>query len=218
MARFVTGVRSELPQGLFVKLAQYRHQIFVKTLQWNLPTTCELELDEFDTEYAVYTIAVGSDGSVAGCARLLPTTRPYLLASVFPELVDGPPPNSPSVWELSRFAASRVNSCRTTERAIAGQRLSRRLFAEAIVQARLRGAEKVVGVVSRPIERFLTQIGLEHQPLGRRSIIERETMSGRVVNLRNHEEWIKRVGALPPAGSLRAPGSHCRALAQGGHL
>lgn len=36
----------------------------------------------------------------------MPTLRPYLLRDVFPQLLgDQPAPQSPDVWELSRFAA-----------------------------------------------------------------------------------------------------------------
>ena len=54
-------------------------------------------------------------GRVVGCARLLPTTRPYLLGEVCPQLLNGmPPPSSPEIWELSRFAALDFDEKRTS--------------------------------------------------------------------------------------------------------
>ncbi len=37
--------------------------------------------------------------------RLLPTTGPYMLADVFPQLLRGEdPPKAEHIWEISRFA------------------------------------------------------------------------------------------------------------------
>src|SRR3546814_13625445 len=42
---------------------------------------------------------------VVGTWRMLPTTGPYMLRDVFPQLLDGlPPPCGPRIWEGSRFA------------------------------------------------------------------------------------------------------------------
>lgn len=65
-----------------------------------------MELDEFDGPNAVYVCSHDDDGQVSGVARLLPTTAPYLMEKVFPQLWGGKRlPRDPEIWELSRFAA-----------------------------------------------------------------------------------------------------------------
>lgn len=102
----MSGASEGLPKGLHSKVGIYRHKVFVEQLGWELRTQDGAELDQFDRPDTVYVVAQDGEGHVYGCARLLPTTRPYLLGEVFPQLLNGlPPPRSPDVWELSRFAA-----------------------------------------------------------------------------------------------------------------
>ncbi|TVP57562.1 MAG: GNAT family N-acetyltransferase [Halomonadaceae bacterium] len=103
-----SGSRQDLPVGLWQRLLRYRYQVFVRHLGWelagNLPGQ---EVDQFDRADTLYVVAVRQDnGSVVGCARLLPTLKPYLLSEVFPQLLGGlQPPARGDIWELSRFAA-----------------------------------------------------------------------------------------------------------------
>ena len=105
----VTGARETLRPDLYSKVAHYRHRIFVERLGWQLQTKDGGELDQFDRPDrpdTIYVIAQNDEGQVIGCARLLPTLRPYLLSDIFPQLLNGmEPPRSPEVWELSRFSA-----------------------------------------------------------------------------------------------------------------
>lgn len=104
--RFTSGCSAELRQPLMIRMARYRHRVFVERLGWKLHCRDALELDQFDRDDTIYVIAQNEDGEVIGTARLLPTTRPYLLAEVFPHLLNGAPaPDAPDVWELSRFAS-----------------------------------------------------------------------------------------------------------------
>ncbi len=60
-------------------------------------------------------VAQNDTGEIIGTARLLPTTQPYLLGEVFPQLMNGlPVPACEDVWELSRFAAVDINSPATS--------------------------------------------------------------------------------------------------------
>src|SRR3954471_2659760 len=103
--RIVWGKREELPKASFDALSYYRHRVFVKHLGWPLVTNGQDEIDQFDGPNAVYGIAFDEREAGKGCVRLLPTTSPYLLAEVFPDLLRGEAaPCSESVWEISRFA------------------------------------------------------------------------------------------------------------------
>lgn len=90
----VSSVPEGLPNGLYSKIAHYRHKVFVKRLGWPLQTQNGIELDQFDRPDTVYVVAQDDEGCIVGCARLLPTTRPYLLGEVFPQLLNGLAPPS----------------------------------------------------------------------------------------------------------------------------
>jgi acyl homoserine lactone synthase len=104
--RFSSGLAANLAPELVARHAHYRYRVFVEKLGWDLQTHDGLEVDQFDRDDTLYVVALDADDDVIGTARLLPTTRPYLLAEVFPQLLGTSAlPHSPAVWELSRFAA-----------------------------------------------------------------------------------------------------------------
>src|SRR5438046_785002 len=93
-------------------LHAYRHAVFVERLGWNLPGVKDgLETDQFDRPDTVHVLGRKDGGAFCGCARLLPTNRPYLLSEVFPELMRGAPlPSSCDVWEISRFCSVDIDA------------------------------------------------------------------------------------------------------------
>src|ERR1700733_12717169 len=100
--RVVSGEQVNLPQGLFAGIAYYRHKVFIERLGWQLNTHGGHEIDQFDRPHTVYVVVQDDAQNIIGCARLLPTTRPYLLGDIFPHILNGlAPPRSPEVWELS---------------------------------------------------------------------------------------------------------------------
>lgn len=80
-----------------------RHQCFVERNGWNVPSHDGMEYDQFDTPAAHYLIRRDDHGPVQGVARLIPTTRPYMLKELWPDLLEGQVPQSPKVWEATRF-------------------------------------------------------------------------------------------------------------------
>jgi acyl homoserine lactone synthase len=167
MIEFVVGRRADLCDALYDQLLQYRHEIFVRRLGWDLPGRAPKrarEEDEFDTSHTVY-LAATRGGHVVGCARLLPTTQPYLLEHVFPDLLGGEPvPRARGVWELSRFAAG---STRAAGRSDEGS-LARAVFQLALFTGHVLGAHRLIGVASARVERFCARNGFGTLPLGAR--------------------------------------------------
>ncbi len=105
MQQFSAGTRQQLPPQLFEQMGHYRREVFINRLGWELNTVNGMELDEFDGPDAVYVCSHDDEGNVNGVARLLPTTGPYLMEKVFPQLWAGNElPRDPQIWELSRFA------------------------------------------------------------------------------------------------------------------
>lgn len=158
---FITGTSGGLPPDLMAGLARFRYQVFVEMLGWQLEGSGEgLELDQFDRADTIYVIARDESGDVAGSARLLPTTRPYLLGEVFPQLLHGEPiPASAAIWELSRFAAVDFSAGKTTALSQFSSPVAVGLLSAALRVAADRGAERLITVSPLGIERLLRRAG-----------------------------------------------------------
>jgi len=132
--------------------------VFVQALGWEVPGVARdgvHEEDQFDSEECVYVIAVASNG-ICGCARLLPTTRPYVLEQMFPSLVQGArQQRSDRVWEMSRLAASAERGGGRASRSLRLQ-----VFAAALGAGRSLGATQIIGVVSQSVLRMLERSGV----------------------------------------------------------
>lgn len=164
MSFVVAGRLDDLPSDIRGHLGTFRHKVFVRRLQWEIPGVphdATSEWDEFDGGGTVHLVALSADKEVCGCARLMPTTGPYLLRNVFPELAGpGSPPSSPSIWEMSRFAGSGLPDHRT------GSTSGMSLFPYAMALALSFGATQLVGVVSRPVARLYRRSGLNLRDIG----------------------------------------------------
>jgi len=159
---FIAGTSDGLPPDLMAGLARFRYQVFVEMLGWQLQTRGEgLELDQFDRPDTAYVIARDESGEVAGSARLLPTTSPYLLGEVFPQLLHGQPvPSTPAIWELSRFAAVDLSAGKTSALSqFSSSPIAIGLLRAAMRVAAARGAERLITVSPLGIERLLRRAG-----------------------------------------------------------
>jgi acyl homoserine lactone synthase len=163
----ISGNNGVLSKGLLSHVANYRYKVFIETLGWKLPTkNCE-ELDQFDNDDTVYVVAQDDNGRVNGCARLLPTDRPYLLGDVFPQLMDGLPlPRSSDVWELSRFAAVDFNHPTLTPLAQFSSPTAIKLLQKSIACAAAHGAKRLITVSPIGIERLLRRAGFQAHRAG----------------------------------------------------
>ncbi len=84
-----------------------RKRVFVDLLKWDLPVLAgRFEVDHFDDGAATYLIVSDPAGRHLASARLLATTRPALLDSLYPDLVAGPMPRGADILEITRFCLS----------------------------------------------------------------------------------------------------------------
>lgn len=83
---------------------QLRKRVFHDQLGWDVSVSGDIERDPLDDAPCTYTLYLDQDGTVAGGARLIPTTQTTLLDMAFDGLV---PENvsfrSPTIWESSRY-------------------------------------------------------------------------------------------------------------------
>jgi N-acyl-L-homoserine lactone synthetase len=92
------------------RIYRLRYQVFRESLGWDVECLHGREIDEFDSDRAIYGAVSGLSGVLGGCFRLLPTTGRYMLKDVFPSLLHGSaPPHDPRVLECSRFAIGSVD-------------------------------------------------------------------------------------------------------------
>ncbi|MEK8034743.1 acyl-homoserine-lactone synthase [Ideonella sp. DXS29W] len=164
--QYFAGTPHVLPPALLADMGRYRYRVFVGKLGWPLQCDGDLEYDEFDREDTVYVVAQDPEGVVTGTARLLPTTRPYLLQKAFRNLWGGNElPDCHTVWELSRFAAVDFRSSASSEvQASAGH--ARDLFRKAVSLARRQGAKTLITVSPIGMERLLRASGFSSMRAG----------------------------------------------------
>ncbi|KVT93334.1 acyl-homoserine-lactone synthase [Burkholderia ubonensis] len=153
-----------LPHELAADIGRYRRRVFVEQLGWALPSANEIcERDQFDRDDTVYVFARNGNGEMCGCARLLPTTSPYLLNTLFADLLaEGvTPPQSAAVWELSRFAATgEAGSAEAAAWAV------RPMLAAVVECAAQLGARQLIGVTFASMERLFRRIGVHAHRAG----------------------------------------------------
>lgn len=83
---------------------RHRYRLFVDVMGWKaLESPDRLDIDEFDNANATYIICI-DNGVVRGSARFIPSWKPTMMKNLFPEFVEGPPPNEAGVWEWTRQA------------------------------------------------------------------------------------------------------------------
>lgn len=138
-----------------------RKRVFVDLLKWNLPVLADrFEVDHFDDPNASYLIVTDPSGEHLASARLLPTTRPALLDSLFPFLVAGPVPQGDRIAEITRFCLSRDVSAR--ERRVARDMLLVGLVEHALAN----GIDTYTGVAELSWFRQIQTFGWRCRQLG----------------------------------------------------
>jgi len=105
MLQLVTPADYAACADALAEMYRLRFRVFKNRLDWDVPTSGDMERDAYDDFKPVYLLQRNAAGDLTGCVRLLPTTGPTMLRDTFPALLHGGPmPSDPFVWETSRFA------------------------------------------------------------------------------------------------------------------
>ncbi|WP_027531673.1 acyl-homoserine-lactone synthase [Bradyrhizobium sp. WSM3983] len=144
--------------GAFVeeltKMHRLRYRVFKERLNWDVQTSGDLEVDEFDALRPVYLLQRANDYRVQGCVRLLPSTGPTMLRDTFPVLLDDHRfEPSPLVWESSRFALDVDSDARNANRGL--NDATYELFIGMIEFGLSRGLTEIITVTDARMERIL---------------------------------------------------------------
>jgi acyl-homoserine lactone synthase len=107
------------------EMHRHRHEIYVNRRGWTaLQRDDGLEIDQFDTDDAVYLMGVDSQGCVNSALRLMPTTGPHLLRDVFSHTITwGRVPVSDRIYEFTRYFIVREHKHEFGRRHAAGKLL-----------------------------------------------------------------------------------------------
>ncbi|MBB6426976.1 acyl-homoserine-lactone synthase [Sphingopyxis sp. JAI128] len=98
------GNESDVLRAMFAA----RKAVFVDLLGWDVPVLVErFEVDQFDDEHAIYLVVTDARGRHQASARLLPATRPHILADLYASLCDRPVPRAHDIFEITRFCLDR---------------------------------------------------------------------------------------------------------------
>ena len=157
------GQRSAGTLDVEDELAMYRlrHRVFYERLSWDVRGSDAMEYDEYDQLDAAYVIVKNDEDVVFGCWRMLPTTGPYMLRDVFPQLLgDQPAPQDDTVWELSRFAVESAGGGNPAFSPIVVATMC-----AAVRYALDRGVNRFVTVTTAAIERMLKRLGVKTRRL-----------------------------------------------------
>ncbi|WP_296615506.1 acyl-homoserine-lactone synthase [Sphingomonas sp.] len=145
----------------FDTMFEDRKRLFVDLLGWDVPVVDgRLELDAFDTDGALYVMALDADGRHQGSLRLLPSDRPHLLGTVFAHLCPLGVPQGSGIYEITRLCLpSRLGArCRLAVR---------NALISAMVDHALRaGVTRLTGLVEESFRKHVLTMGWLAEPLG----------------------------------------------------
>lgn len=161
MVSFAQSVPVPLQLPVLREMFAARKEVFVDLLGWDVPIVeGRYEFDQFDDEDATYILVPDPAGGHAGSARLLPTVRPHILDSLFPQLCDLPVPRGPDILEITRFCLSRhqVSQARLETRNI--------LVSGLVDYALENGVRSYTGVAELGWLQQILSFGWDCRPLG----------------------------------------------------
>lgn len=144
---------------------QLRARVFSDRLGWEVDVTAGCESDAFDALRPTYVLAVAETGELAGCARLLPTVGPTMVADVFPSLLpDGQLNGHAAMIESSRFCVDTTLGEGRGDGSVHEATLT--MFSGIIEWCVANGFTKIVTVTDLRFERILARVGWPLQRLG----------------------------------------------------
>ncbi|HEX8238331.1 MAG TPA: acyl-homoserine-lactone synthase [Allosphingosinicella sp.] len=157
-----------------------RKQVFVDRFGWRLPAKGSwLEVDQFDDDYAIYLLARSSEGRHRGSVRLLPSSRPHMLNTLFSQLCPEGVPSGDDCWEISRLVTNPADATGSTVLKV------HRLLALALVEFALdNGISRYTLVAEAHRVPALLSVGWQVSPLGLPTMVEGEQLQALQIDLR----------------------------------
>ena len=185
--------------SILVEMHRLRHRVFKLRMAWDVQTSGDMEIDDFDALHPIYLTQVSGNGQVQGSVRLLPTLGPTMLRDTFPVLLDGErAPSSPLIWESSRFAIDVAADSPKGDHGIT--RAAYELFAGMVEFGISRRLTDIVTVTDVRMERILRRAGWPLRRIGNPSTIGNTSAVAGYLPISNEI-----LSNLRKAGGLSAP-------------
>ncbi len=156
----------------FYEFLALRKRVFVDELGWDIPHNDEVEMDQYDTPVAHYSLIL-KDGKVVGGARAMATTavwgeHTYMLRDAHVGKLKHIPPHvmsveitSPRVWECTRLVVSPTLTTQAERSACLA------MLTDGLVDlAREAGAEELICLSSMHLMRVLRGLGFDCTRIG----------------------------------------------------
>jgi acyl-homoserine lactone synthase len=201
MLYIVTAAGPATAGSVLRAMFEARKRVFVDLLKWQVPVLDgRFEIDQFDSEHATYLVLADRDGRHLGSARLLPTTRPHILDSLFAELCDGPVPRAPDTWEITRFCLDR--RLRAAERRAVRDTLVLALVDHALAD----GIRRYSAIASIGWVNQILSFGWCSLPLGLPRVIGAQTLAALSIEIdATTPDRLRAAGISPQPALIDAP-------------
>lgn len=148
-------------QSLLRSMFADRKRLFVDFFGWNVPVVDgELEIDQFDAAGAIYIVVADEQSRHEASLRLLPSTQPHILGTLFPHLCPVGVPVGRSTYESTRLCLPQRHGAERR------RSLRNALFSAAVDAALERGIERLTGVIPDAFRKELLTMGWQAEPLG----------------------------------------------------
>lgn len=150
-----------LEQPLLRSMFADRKRLFVDLFGWDVPVIDgEFEVDQFDAAGAIYVIAADEQHRHEASLRLLPSTRPHVLDTLFPDLCPVGVPVGETTYESTRLCLpQRYGAERRRE-------LRNALISVMVDVALERGIDRYTGVIPDGFRKEVLAMGWQAEPLG----------------------------------------------------
>lgn len=114
MIRYITPEKRHRHRAELKQYFALRKRVFCDKLGWVETDGKPIETDRFDGLFNIYLLCIDPPtGAVSGGVRLMPTTGPTLLHSVWADMLpEGAQLRSPHIWEATRFCVDEAMTTR----------------------------------------------------------------------------------------------------------
>lgn len=186
MINIITADNRHLFHHALTEMHLQRKHLFIDRMRWQMESAGGLEIDNFDSEQAIYLVETASavnDGlqasaSVLQSARLLCTEKPHLLGDVFPQLCSAAVPRAANIWEATRFCPAP-----DTPKGDARRQLLFRMIGGILETGLLFGIEQVTFVASAALKPLAVRAGWDVEPLGPEMRLGRERLTAMIAQI-----------------------------------
>lgn len=184
---YIEGRLNELNKAEIDQIGEYRKEIFLDKLKWNLTPVNGKEIDEFDQNQTFYIARRDHQGKINAHARLTQTTEPYLLQKIsfLWEKIDLP--KDENIWEVSRFSTTPTTIIRSPKQ-LNLIRLSTIEFIKKVIKTSEKlGAKSLVMLSTRSMENFLKKNYIEPKALGNETEFNGEKIKPLVLEVKANQ-------------------------------